>query len=405
MADSCVVHGNSDMYGIGIRLGFYLQWLASILANFLMIESEIKSARFSLSSYTGAVIIALAVQTARNTATDLDTYIVLLLCFGASYAQIPIFLWRILTCFNADMDPTRWTAAASSTFLSMFSTLVLVAVAVLQYIFWGGLPSETEEGTHVCKEYGFLFVSLSLYSTALKATNLTLSSLLLVISSLGWIQWCCSSRDRGFLKQEKWSLTDWMNRSSRKSTVLIRLRCVVNLVVAIFVIAGTELTITWNRVQDISALDTPGQLISFVLGLVVFSRVIWVYFKNRPPRPHKLFVDNAVSPGPQCGSVPPSYLRVPQDPNSQGPYTVYKESPLSGRQSSPYIPQPPYPPGGYSAYKESPVMSGSTPVVRPRPSEPSVYKEHRFATAPPQQMQPPPIISSGTSYNTAYGIG
>ncbi|KAK4163832.1 hypothetical protein QBC43DRAFT_289392 [Cladorrhinum sp. PSN259] len=203
MADSCAIPGNSDMYGIGIRLGFYLQWLASVLANFLMIEAEIKSSQFSLLSYTGAVIIALAVQSAQKTATDLDTYIVLFLCFGASYAQVPIFLWRILTCFDANLDPTRWRAASSSTFLNVFSTLVLVAIAVLQYVFWTGLPAESAKDAEECQRYGFLFVPVSLYGTALKAVNLTLLTLLLLISSLGWIQWCLSPHGRGFLEQKK----------------------------------------------------------------------------------------------------------------------------------------------------------------------------------------------------------
>lgn len=200
--DSCTIHGNSDMYGIGIRLGFYLQWLASILANFLMVESEIKSTRFALSSYTGAVIIALAVQTARSDVTDLDRYVTILLGFGASYAQIPIFMWRILTCFDADWDPTRWTAAARSTILNMFSTLVLVAIGVLQYLFWGSLPSEAERLASDCRTYGFLFVRVLLYSTHLKAINLAFSSLVLCISLLGCVQWLFSRQGR-FLEQKK----------------------------------------------------------------------------------------------------------------------------------------------------------------------------------------------------------
>ncbi|KAK3987506.1 hypothetical protein QBC44DRAFT_383159 [Cladorrhinum sp. PSN332] len=353
MADSCLVHGNADMYGIGIRLGFYLQWLASILANFFMIESEIRSSRFSLLSYTGAVIIALAVQNARKTATDLDTYIVIFLCFGASYAQIPIFLWRILTCFNADMDPTRWTTAASSTFLSMFSTLVLVAIAGMQYVFWISLPSESDkEATAGCKEYGFLFVPVSLYGTALKAVNLTLSTLLLLISSLGWIQWIFSSRHRGFLKETK-------VQSTQRTTTLIRLRCFVSLVVAVTVITGAELTISWNHVQGISELDTPGQLISFILGLVVFSRVIWTRSQHQPNEARlpssplaaqPVWLASRISPGrqQQMAHFPrPSYPPVPEVPINHDPDNFgVGSSPTADIRPPPFIPQPPNPPGG-----------------------------------------------------------
>src|SRR4051794_12202224 len=115
------VSGNEDMYGLGIRLGFYLQWFASILANFFMIKREIASTRFAIHSYLTAVLIALSIQIARGTASDLDQYIVLLLCFGAYYSHVAIFLWRMLICFRKEWDPTRWTALGSTLPLRIFS--------------------------------------------------------------------------------------------------------------------------------------------------------------------------------------------------------------------------------------------------------------------------------------------
>ncbi|KAK4460479.1 hypothetical protein QBC42DRAFT_288478 [Cladorrhinum samala] len=280
MADvknSCTVSGSSDMYGIGIRLGFYLQWLASILASYLMDDSEIRSTRFALSSYTAAVVAALAVQTNRSRVTDLDRYVTILLAFGA---QISIHTWRILTSFDADWDPIRWddAAARSAATLDMFSNLVLAAIGVLQYAFWGSLPSDaTERSASVCQKYGFLFVPVSLYSITMKAVNLASSTSLFLVSLLGWVRWLVSQRPARNDAEPK------SVRVEDRRAKLASLGSLANLTFAAIVITGAELTLTWNNVQDVSDLDTPGQVISFVLGLVVFSRVVWRWWNGRKP--------------------------------------------------------------------------------------------------------------------------
>jgi hypothetical protein len=183
---ACLPQGNADMYGLGIRLGFYLQWSASILANLLMLESKIMSTRFALNSFTAAVFIALSVQTASRGLSDLDRYVTLLLCFGPSYANIPIFFWRLLTCFKKNLDPTRWSAAPSSVSTRFFSGLILIGIAILQFIFWGAIRHDSEE---LCPAYAFLFARVSLYSTALRVVHLVLSCFLVLIAFVGWVGW------------------------------------------------------------------------------------------------------------------------------------------------------------------------------------------------------------------------
>lgn len=94
----CKIEGNSDMYGLGIRLGFYFQWYGAILARWLA-PSEVKGLAFSFNVFVAATFLALVI----STLTDIDslepveTYIVLLLMFGAYLALVPIYVWRLLT--------------------------------------------------------------------------------------------------------------------------------------------------------------------------------------------------------------------------------------------------------------------------------------------------------------------
>ncbi|KAK1759080.1 hypothetical protein QBC47DRAFT_436607 [Echria macrotheca] len=275
MADnspSCAIVGNADMYGLGVRLGFYLQWCASIAANTLMVKTEIATIRFAIYSYLTAVFIALSIQTAQGGTSHLDRYLVLLLCFGSYYSQVPIFLWRMGTCFREKLDPTRWMVLPSSLPLRVYSQVIFVAVLAWQYYFWATLSPGPDETT--CPQYGFLFVPVPLYGVALKAVNLSLSSFLVCILLWAWVKWCLAkwagSNDE-FLKPTKIHTRD---------KTMIRLKGLVDLVVAGIVMAATELTLHWNSVQGVYSLDTLGQVVTLILGLVVLLRVFWVKLKR-----------------------------------------------------------------------------------------------------------------------------
>lgn len=278
MDASCAIEGNADMYGLGIRLGFYLQWLASVLANLLMTKAEIHTTRFAMNTYTSAVFVALVVQITRGTATALDTYIVLLLCFGSHYSMVPIFLWRAMTGFDARWDPTRWTIVRSSLPLRVFSTVVITAVAVLQILFWTQAVATKENGMgRGCLQYGFVFRPVPLRDREIMAINVAFSGATLLIAVLSWADWVVA-REGEFLKQER---VAWQPRRKR----LLQLRCLVTTIVAAAVITATELSISWNRIWNVNGLDSAGQLVSLILGFVVLARVLWTYMTDGPDIP------------------------------------------------------------------------------------------------------------------------
>lgn len=78
---SCGFSGNSDMYGLGIRLGFYLNWYGSTLASWIA-RDELDGMELSNSFFVAATFLALIIQTARDILKTVEIYIVLLLTFG-----------------------------------------------------------------------------------------------------------------------------------------------------------------------------------------------------------------------------------------------------------------------------------------------------------------------------------
>jgi hypothetical protein len=183
MSQSCAFNGNSDMYGLGIRLGYYLQWFGSVLAAWIA-PGEVEGLRITNTLFVAATFLALLIQVGENQSPEqgglqtVEVYIVLLLTFGSAFGLVPILLWRFGTGFDAEKDPTRWPKAKtqSATFNGLY-TLLLIAVVAFQIWYWG--EKVVEDGIPGCSSWGFLFSRISLQDPALRWLNVTLSVILL----------------------------------------------------------------------------------------------------------------------------------------------------------------------------------------------------------------------------------
>lgn len=92
----CNLLGNSDLYGLGIRLGIYMQWTSSLLANNLL-EGEILSLLDTNTTFLLAVFSAIAKLTVQKGLQLAEILILLRICFG--------FLFGVVTV-NAGNVPT-----------------------------------------------------------------------------------------------------------------------------------------------------------------------------------------------------------------------------------------------------------------------------------------------------------
>jgi hypothetical protein len=183
MNSSCETPGNSDMYGIGIRLGYYLQWFGSILAAWIA-QGEVNSLRLTNLFFVTATFMALLIQVARGHSSRdggleaPEIYIILLMTFGSSWSLVPILLWRFLTCFEPSRDLTRWPKAEpASKVTNILYTTLLLAVLSFQIWFWSNRISDGSSTG--CPSYGFLFSRVQLQQPALRWLNVTLSVILL----------------------------------------------------------------------------------------------------------------------------------------------------------------------------------------------------------------------------------
>ena len=175
----CTIDGNTDMYGIGIRIGFYLQWYGAILASWLA-PSEVDTLRFTITVFIAATFVALIAQIARDVDSldVVEVYIILLLTFGYFLFLVPLYTWRLVTRCNPRFDPTRNPRVHAGPVYSQLTFLLLVAVASFQLWFWfARVPALSQRN---CQEYGFFFAKIRLDAKAFTTVNIVFHMLLLI---------------------------------------------------------------------------------------------------------------------------------------------------------------------------------------------------------------------------------
>jgi len=173
----CPFSGNADMYGLGIRIGFYLQWYGRILATTIA-KSQIEGLRVSNSLFVAATFLALLIQASSNSLRLVEIYIVLLLTFGGYLYFVPLYAWKLLTGCSTRWDPSRYPRGRVGKLFNTLNFLLLVSVSVFQLWFWTTAVLGSDSAG--CVEYGFLFGSTPLNGRAFVALNIVLYLLLLL---------------------------------------------------------------------------------------------------------------------------------------------------------------------------------------------------------------------------------
>ena len=196
--DDCNSDGSADLYGLGIRLSFYLQWFNTIHANFVLAKGEILANGFAFVVCVSAVFLNLVVQTVRRTINPLDIYLTNLLFFGSQFFLVPLFIWRLVTCADPFLDPMRWTVTTPGLFVRVVSVMAWMTSSTFQLWFWiYYLPLSIQ---NECEHYGFLFVKVSLNRPMLRTVNIVLLSLHDLIFILGFIKYLAKKKRGSYLE-------------------------------------------------------------------------------------------------------------------------------------------------------------------------------------------------------------
>lgn len=91
VSQQCGIEGNPDFYGLGIRIGIYLQWITALLANLFSKES-IGGNLETNTIFLLALYVAIAVATAQNSVQTAELVVLLQLGFGFLFSILSIWV-------------------------------------------------------------------------------------------------------------------------------------------------------------------------------------------------------------------------------------------------------------------------------------------------------------------------
>jgi hypothetical protein len=168
-APGCNFTGNPEMYGLGIRVGFYAHWFGQILASWLA-RGEFRLLMLSQFFFTGAAFLSIVIQTSQHNLLPVETYIVLLLAFGGYLKVVPLYLWKGFTWCEPRMDPSRYPRASTGRIFQLMNFSLMVGISVFQLWFW--IRRVSAVASDGCVEFGFFFAQIPLNEKGFVVANI-----------------------------------------------------------------------------------------------------------------------------------------------------------------------------------------------------------------------------------------
>ncbi|KAH6667043.1 hypothetical protein F5X68DRAFT_279331 [Plectosphaerella plurivora] len=271
MESLCQVQGKPELYGLGIRVAFYLQWFGAILAEYLEM-ADLAAVQLLGLLLSAATFVGLVVQLSMTTLQPADIYIVLLLAAGIFLPLVPLYVWKAVTCFNRHWDPFRWPKDTTSPAIKGLSFLLLLAITSLSIWFWTTYVPGEDCSSY---QYGFLFSAVALGNTAYVASNAILWILILVVCA-------------GILMVKAgFSFAFWADKRRRKKARRIHIQVVQDLttfakaIVAAVVTAAVELSVVWNNIDGVNGVADVAQMIPLFVSGGIVVRAVLMHFVNR----------------------------------------------------------------------------------------------------------------------------
>lgn len=183
---ACTIAGNPDMYGLGIRTAFYLDWFAALIVERVN-EQHTQILRGAELVLASAVFLGLAIAATAGRLHAVEVYIALLLVSGTVYLLAPRHATDLAVWTRPELYPGYQGRGFG--IAAVIRCLFIVVVISLHMWFWvTGVDSASidrqlrapyENGCRRLRQVGFAFAPVELRSGWFRALNVLLMSALL----------------------------------------------------------------------------------------------------------------------------------------------------------------------------------------------------------------------------------
>ncbi|KAF9882484.1 hypothetical protein CkaCkLH20_00520 [Colletotrichum karsti] len=266
--ESCQVQGKPELYGLGLRVAFYIQWFGAIIAEYLEVAG-LPDIRFIGLLLSTAAFLGLVVKVSTEPLEPADIYIVYLLGMGVYFFLVPLYIWRALTCFNPYWNPFRWAKETPSPAFKGLNFTLLLAWTAVGIWFW---CSFVPENSCSQSQYGFFFSRVSLGNKAFIAFNALLCFIILLVCVLV------------LLLKTGWKVPFWREKRKKRRIkrmhvmVVKELKTLSNIAVAATLTAAVELTVAWNHISDVNNISDVAQIFPLLVSAGFLVRVMFLHF-------------------------------------------------------------------------------------------------------------------------------
>ncbi|KAG9029305.1 hypothetical protein FS837_003596, partial [Tulasnella sp. UAMH 9824] len=262
---SCGFDGDNNTYGLGIRLGVYIQWFCTALCNFLgpSKEEEAKNMRgINLcfqASVTGGLLYITITGGRSQGAGQLyaaEVWIMLYLCLGG----------YLMSGFEYE----RNTPNIQGVFQHFLNTLWG------SYAIWFIFTGMDQMAHPPCSHYSFFWTKVDMYHWS-RVVYKILLIIIAVVSTLGLLYSLISLCYPALLMRFRNNSREPRVPDQRQRLILL----IVPWQLLGFLVATTELTIRWNHIHNVNSIGETGQLLPLIVACLTFAPLVYKVFAER----------------------------------------------------------------------------------------------------------------------------
>ncbi|KAI0449235.1 hypothetical protein F5B21DRAFT_520550 [Xylaria acuta] len=275
-----------DLYGLGVRVGFYLQALGMILYNYSNKEDYGKGLKLASGSITVSILASWFVFVAYRSFSPSEAVIVLLVLISLSFPAKTTLL-----------NPR--TIVGETTGLTILLVIELGTCSALLWTFAWLVNTLPTFGTDNVVFFfakvainGWFRILALVYCVIDAVTSISFAYKVTRVIAKAWgyktgeltpatAPQAGDTVANGNLESEIEEIIKWSGMKT-----MIRW---LGWLTWILVVVAVELTVRWNHLSPSTNLQAPGQLIPFATGIIIFTDSIFVVGRQAWPRYEKLF--------------------------------------------------------------------------------------------------------------------
>ncbi|KAK0744939.1 hypothetical protein B0T21DRAFT_279850 [Apiosordaria backusii] len=275
----CGFDGNGDIYGMGVRVGIYLQWATSVLAEHLH-EPAVESTRGANTIFQFAMLAGLILITTSKAIETraIEGYITLLFCFASAWiASLPGYsAARAAFGRSKSSDDQQFASSGIRGEVDL-----LLGMATCSYGVWFMFCGLDRLPRTACPEAVFFFAPVHPFGWFRTVAKIAFVASLVASLVLTPLHTWLLARDMAEYVAHWRNPIDPPAPSDIVRTVHLRLfKFFGNLAAMAIFIVAVELTLFWNNIRSIHTCDTFSQLFPLMVGTTNFARICYQLSKS-----------------------------------------------------------------------------------------------------------------------------